>query len=178
VTVHKALKDAQRVGTLARNVADSASPPSAKSTRSKEMACGRRTKLRRFLELTADEDLAPLFRVACDDSMRRGEVCGLRGATVDFERARIEVRHQPARRPVASRTAASSFAERTKTDRGRRRIRPRSATVAALRTQRARSPAAAPDGRRVAGTSTTSSSRALTALRSILSRSPRCSTAG
>jgi len=137
VTVHKALKDAQRVGTLARNVADSASPPSAKSTRSKEMAWWTPDQLRRFLELTADEDLAPLFRVAAMTGMRRGEVCGLRWGDVDFERARIEVRHQL----LVVRGQPNGglvFAERTKTDRGRRRIDLDPATVAALRTQRAR----------------------------------------
>lgn len=55
VTVHKALSDAVRKGILARNVAGLASPPSAKSTRPKEMSWWTPAELRSFLEMTADD---------------------------------------------------------------------------------------------------------------------------
>jgi integrase len=136
VTVHKALKDAQRKGILARNVAGMASPPSAKSTRPAEMAWWTPAELRAFLAFTADEAVGPLFRVAAMTGMRRGEVCGLRWSDVDLERSRLEIRHQL----LVVRGQPDGglvFAERTKTDHGRRRVDLDPGTVATLKAQRA-----------------------------------------
>jgi integrase len=137
VTLHKALKDAQRKGILVRNVAEMASPPSAKSTRPAEMAWWTPEQLRAFLALTSDEALGPLFRVTAMTGMRRGEVCGLRWSDVDAERGRVEVRQQL----LVVRGQPNGglvFAERTKTDHGRRRVDLDAGTVATLKLQRAR----------------------------------------
>jgi integrase len=134
VVIHKALSDAVEAGILARNVAEKASPPSAKSTRAPEMAWWTPAELRIFLALTADEPLGPVFRLAAMTGMRRGEVCGLRWCDVDLDKARIEVRQQL----LVVRGAPNGglvFSERTKTDHGRRRIDLDPATVAVLKTQ-------------------------------------------
>lgn len=136
-TVHKALRDAHRKGLIARNVAEVASPPTAKSTRPGEMAWWTPAQLRSFFVQTADEPLAPLFRVAAMTGMRRGEVCGLRWSEVDLEKGRIEVRQQL----LVVRGQPNGglvFSERTKTDHGRRRIDLDPGTVATLKAQRAR----------------------------------------
>lgn len=133
VVISKALGDAVRKGKLVRNVAAAANPPSAKSTKAPEMAWWTPAELRMFLDFTADEELGPLFRVAAMTGMRRGEVCGLRWSDVDVDAGVIEVRQQ-----LVSLNGELLFSERTKTDHGRRSIDLDPATVAVLRTQRAR----------------------------------------
>jgi integrase len=88
---------------------------------------------RRSFGLTAAEPLGPLFRVAAMTGMRRGEVCGLRWSDVDLDLARIEVRQQ-----LLTLKGELMFSERTKTDRGRRRIDLDPSTVTVLRAQRRR----------------------------------------
>lgn len=46
-----------------------------------------------FLELAADEWLAPLFEFALHTALRRGEVCGLRWTDVDVNRRVATIRH-------------------------------------------------------------------------------------
>jgi len=139
VVIHKAFADAVKKGTLARNVAEVASPPSAKSARAPEMKWWTPEQLRTFLDFTADEALGPLFRLAAMTGMRRGEVCGLRWSDVDLDAGRIEVRHQllVVRTPGAP-DGGLMFSERTKTDHGRRAIDLDAATAAVLKAQRLR----------------------------------------
>lgn len=135
--IRKALADAVRKGTLARNVADAASPPLAKATRAPEMAWWTPSELRTFLSETASEPLGPLFRVAAMTGMRRGEVCGIRWSDVDLDKSRIHVRQQlnVVRSPGAP-DGGLVFSERTKTDRGRRVVDLDPGTVATLRARR------------------------------------------
>jgi integrase len=133
VVISKALGDAVRRGELARNVAEAASPPSAKSARPPEMAWWTPPQLRAFLDFIAGEPLAALIRVAGMTGMRRGEVCGLRWADVDLERGRVHVRQQ-----LTTLNGKLIFSARTKTDRGRRTIDLDPATAAVVRAQRAR----------------------------------------
>ena len=137
--VRKALSDAVKKGTLVRNVAEVASPPSAKSAKPPEMAWWTPEELRSFLHLTGHEPYGPLFRVAAMTGMRRGEVCGLPWSNVDLDRTRIEVRQQllVVRSPGAP-NGGLQFSERTKTDHGRRRIDLDPGTVAVLRSQKRR----------------------------------------
>lgn len=134
-TVHKALSDAVRKKLLSNNVAEAASPPDSKSTRPREMSWWKPAELRTFLDFTADERLGPLFRVAAMTGMRRGEVCGLRWTDVDLERSRVEVRQQLI---AVGAKHELLFQERTKTDHGRRTIDLDPATVATLRSVKAR----------------------------------------
>jgi integrase len=136
-TLHKALNDGVRKGVLARNVAAAAGAPSPKSTRAPEMKWWTPEQLRVFLAFTADEAVGPIFHLAAMTGMRRGEVCGLRWADVDFDAARLEVRHQLL--VIAHQLV---FAERTKTDHGRRSVDLDEGTVVVLRAQRARQVAA------------------------------------
>jgi integrase len=132
--LQKALSDAVRKGTLARNVAEVASPPSSKSTQPPEMAWWRPDELRAFLAMTANEPLGPLFRVAAMTGMRRGEVCGLRWSDVDLDRGRLEVRHQ-LNVVRGAPDGGLLFSETTKTENGRRAIDLDGSTVSVLRTQ-------------------------------------------
>lgn len=122
-----------------RNVADAASPPSAKSARAPEMAWWQSEELRAFLDFVADDQLAPLFRVAAMTGMRRGEVCALRWSDLDLDAGRATVRQQ-----LVVVDHVLMFSERTKTDHGRRNIDLDAKTVSALR-------APGPPGRQPAG---------------------------
>ncbi len=137
VVIRKALSDAVKKGILSRNVADAASPPSAKSARAPEMAWWSPAELRTFLDATKAEAIGPLVRVAAMTGMRRGEVCGLRWSDADLKAGAIEVRHQllVVRTPGAP-DGGLQFAERTKTDRGRRRVDLDPGTVAVLKARR------------------------------------------
>jgi integrase len=135
--VYRALGDAKKKKILAQNVAEDATPPSLKSTKTPEMKWWTPEELHSFLTFTADEALGPLFRLAAMTGMRRGEVCGLQWGAVDLERSRLEVRQQLG--VVRGQPSGGLvFSERTKTDHGRRRIDLDMGTVAVLRTQRAR----------------------------------------
>jgi integrase len=133
MVISKAPSDAVRKGELARNVATMADPPSAKSTRAPEMSWWTPQELSIFLGLTSGEPLGPLFRTAAMTGMRRGEVCGLRWSDLDLETGRNKVRQQ-----LLALRGKLMFSERTKTDRGRRRIDLDPATVAVLKAQWAR----------------------------------------
>lgn len=130
--IHHALADATRKGVVPRNVADAASPPSAKAAKAPEMAWWTPDELSRFLDLVAGEEQFPLYRLAAMTGMRRGECCGLRWADVDLDTGRVNVRQQYV---VADHQAY--FAPRTKSDHGRRTIDLDTKTTAILRAHRA-----------------------------------------
>lgn len=136
--LRKALADAVRKDTLARNVADLADVPRPRDARPPEMAWWTPLELRRFLDLTATELLGPLFRVAAMTGMRRGEVCGLRWRDIDLDTARLTVRQQliVVRSPGAE-NGGLRFSE-PKTSHGRRSIDLDPETVAVLKTRKRR----------------------------------------
>lgn len=131
--LRKALADAMRKGLVVRNVADAASPPSAKSARAPEMAWWQPDELARFLAFVADDELYPLFRLAAMTGMRRGEVCAVRWSDLDLDAGRATVRQQ-----LVVVDHVPMFSERTKTDHGRRSLDLDAKTVSVLRAHRAR----------------------------------------
>lgn len=130
--LHRALMDAARKALVPRNVADAASPPTAKAAKAPEMAWWKPAELHRFLDLMAGDEHFPLYRLASMSGMRRGEVCGLRWADLDLDKGRVNVRQQFV---VADHVAY--FAPRTKSDHGRRTIGLDAKTTAVLRSHRA-----------------------------------------
>jgi integrase len=91
VTIHAALNDALRKGSVIRNVADVADPPKlAKGARPK-MKVWNAKELRRFFELIEDHPLYPAFYVKANTGMRRSEVLGLTWRVIDFDNARLSV---------------------------------------------------------------------------------------
>ncbi len=114
--VHKALADALRAGLVTHNVADRATPPRPPRPAPEAWTA---EQLRTFLTSTADERDAALWRLAAMTGMRRGELLALRWADVDLDRSTVTV--VDGKRP-----------------RSRRTIDIDDATVAALRSHRAR----------------------------------------
>ena len=92
-TLQSALSDAARKGTVVRNVANTADPPSiSRSGRSISVWTG--DQLRRFLDAMADHELYPLYLLAATTGMRRGELAGLPWSNVDLDAARLTVNQQ------------------------------------------------------------------------------------
>lgn len=129
--IRKALADAVRKGLVLRNVADLADPPSARSARAPEMGWWTPAQLATFLAAMAADELVALWRLAGMTGMRRGELCGLLWEDVDLDAATVRVRRQ-----LTVVDGELRFAERPKSDHGRRSIDLDAGTVAVLRRHR------------------------------------------
>jgi hypothetical protein len=77
--MRRALADAVRWNLLARNVADSADPPSAKATRPKAPKAWSAQDLHRFLEHVRGVRLYAAYLLAATTGLRRGELLGSDG---------------------------------------------------------------------------------------------------
>jgi integrase len=89
--LRKALADAQRKGTVARNVAELADPPKLSRRARPKMQVWNADEVRRFLQAIEAHDLYTAFYVKANTGMRRGEVLGLTWKNVDFDTARLSV---------------------------------------------------------------------------------------
>ena len=92
-TMQSALSDAARKGTIVRNVADTADPPSI-SRSGRSICVWTSDHLRCFLDAMADHELYPLYLLAATTGMRRGEIAGLLWHNVDLEAARLTINQQ------------------------------------------------------------------------------------
>ena len=125
--VRKALADAVRKGLIVRNVADLASPPSAKAAKAPEASTWTVEQLRKFLDGGTDHEHFALFRTAGMTGMRRGELLGVRWSDVDLDGGTIQVRHQ---------LGTDGKLAEVKTERSRRIVDLDPETVAVLRQHR------------------------------------------
>jgi integrase len=85
--LHRAFRDAARIGHLTRNPCDQATPPKASATPRKPIVTWSAEQVRTFLRHAAEEDnrnLA-LWTLLCTTGMRRGEALGLRWIDVDVD---------------------------------------------------------------------------------------------
>lgn len=127
--LRKALQDGLRWGYVARNVADAAMPPKA---RTHEMRVWDAQELRQFLDHVAEDRLSAMWFVFASTGMRRGEVLGLRWRDVDLDGSQLAIRQT-----LLAFGGELHFGE-PKTKSGRRQIALDSGTVASLRAHRKR----------------------------------------
>lgn len=127
--LHRAFKDAERWGYVARNPAALATPPRAPRP---EMHAWSASELARFLKHTADDRDAALWQLVATTGLRRAEVLGLGWDDVDLDAGQLSVRRTLAY--VGTRPVLSA----PKTARSRRLVVLPPDTVAALRAHRAR----------------------------------------
>jgi integrase len=81
--IRMALKEALRLGLVARNVADAVSPPKAARPQVKAWDA---PELRHFLEVAGADRYSPLWLLAAHTGMRQGELLGLRWQDIDLGR--------------------------------------------------------------------------------------------
>ena len=133
-TLRRALHDAQRDGTLTRNVAALARPPRVDR---REMRALSAAEVGRLLAATADDPMGPLYAVAVGSGLRAGELCGLRWTDIDLTARKLVVRRSLARADGGGYELAEP-----KTSRSRRTVMLPAVAVDGLRRQKARQAAA------------------------------------
>jgi integrase len=92
VMLNKALGDADRKGTVVRNVVALADAPSLQARKRREIKAWDIDQLVRFLDAIAPHRMAPAFYLAAHTGMRRGEVLGVRWRDLDLDAGRVSVR--------------------------------------------------------------------------------------
>ena len=126
--LHRALKDAVRLGYLVRNVADAITPPRGASP---EMQIWTPEQLRTFLAHARQDRLYALWLLVATTGMRRAELAGLRWVDIDLDGARLSPR-----RPRVVVNYAVHESE-PKTRMGKRSLALDPATLAALQEHQA-----------------------------------------
>jgi hypothetical protein len=87
--LHRALRDAVRLGYLVRNVADAVTPPRGASP---ELQVWTPEQLRAFLTHARHDRLYALWLLVATTGMRRAELAGLRWVDIDLAAARLSPR--------------------------------------------------------------------------------------
>ncbi|MBC7107125.1 MAG: site-specific integrase, partial [Firmicutes bacterium] len=113
VVIHAALKQAVKLGYVARNVADAATPPRVER---REIQVLTEEEVGRFLEAARGYRLFPAFHLLVGSGLRRGELLGLRWQDVNLEAGTVTVE----RSLVATRTGP--VFQEPKTRSGRRTV--------------------------------------------------------
>jgi integrase len=126
--LHRALRDAVRLGYLVRNVADAVTPPRGASP---EMQVWTPEQLRAFLTEVRHDRLYALWLLVATTGMRRAELAGLRWVDIDLDAARLSPRRP---RVVVNYVVHES---EPKTRMGKRSLALDPATLAALQEQKA-----------------------------------------
>jgi integrase len=134
--IHRALKDAVKWQTIARNPVEAADPPRASS--SPEMRTWSGSELGRFLEHVAGDRLAGAWWLLATTGMRRGEVLGLRWVDLDLDAGAARITRTLVMTGVHRKGAPGMGWGTPKTAKGRRSVALDPGTVAVLRQHRAR----------------------------------------
>jgi integrase len=128
-TLHKALKDAERLELVARNVCKLVNAPRMAETEIHPLS---REDARAFLDVASRERLEALYVVALATGMRQSELLGLRWEDVDLDEGLLRVRIQ------LKREDGKWVWKQPKTRRSRRQIALAAPVVEVLRSHRER----------------------------------------
>jgi integrase len=131
--LHQALADAERLGLVARNVAQRRSGAKPPSVQQVEMRTLDLEQARTLLAAARGDRLEALYTLAITTGMREGELLALRWRDVDLEAGHVQVRGTLARIPHKGHHTGSP-----KSKRSRRRLDLDLVVIAALRRHKAR----------------------------------------
>lgn len=127
-TVHKALKDAERLRLVARNVSTLVNVPRMAESEIHPLT---REEAHLLLDMASGDRLYALYALALASGMRQSELLGLQWPEVDLDAALVRVRWQ------LKREEGKWVWKQPKTRRSRRQIALSASTVAALRAHQA-----------------------------------------
>jgi integrase len=127
--IRKALGDALKDGSVARNAAQLVTPPRAKGSKVEPLTP---QQVRRFLDHIQGHRLEALFTVAAALGLRQGECFALQWSDIDLEARTLHVRHSLAR------VNRKILLDRPKSDAGIRHVALPAVAVAALQSHRQR----------------------------------------
>ena len=168
-TLRMILRDAERDGLVARNVAALARPPRISRH---ELSILSADETRRLLDGTVDDEFGPIYVVAATTGMRQGEILGLRWQDVELAGPTPSL---TVRRSLAKAEKATTSPRRRRPAAGGRwsSPRPRSPPCGARRSTRRRSGSApATSGRTSTGSSSPTSSGGRSSGQHLARRSP------
>jgi integrase len=132
--LHKALKDAERWGLVARNVCKLVSPPRRVRYEIKPLTI---EQVHSLLEAAKGHSMEALFNLALATGMRRGELMGLKWQDIDMTKGTLQVRRILSR--VPSKLPGKGYVEsEPKTQKSRRNIVIASFALEALKQHRVR----------------------------------------
>jgi len=114
VLLHKALKQAERWGLIARNVADDVDPPKVHKEEVRPLT---NAQARKLLNTVKGDRLEALYVVALQSALRQGELLALRWEDVDLEARTLQVRR------TVTRDGGKLTVGSTKTAKGRRTVK-------------------------------------------------------
>jgi integrase len=136
-TLHKALKDAERLGIVARNVCKLVNPPRMDESEIQPLS---RDDVGILLDIASGERLEALYVVALATGMRQSELLGLRWSDVDLDARPVDPRPEDVRpgglirvRTQLKRLEGQWVLREPKTRRSRRQIAVPDPVVDALR---------------------------------------------
>lgn len=128
VTLHKALKNAVKLGIIYRNPADAVEPPRPQHS---EMQTMNESDIHIFLELANSTPYYTLFYLALFTGMRRSELLALKWCDVDLLLCQLSVT-----RTIHQLHSGEIIFQQTKTDKSRRMISLSPSTAIVLREHR------------------------------------------
>jgi integrase len=128
--LHKALDDAVRLGTVARNPSDAASAPARAHYEIQPFSM---EQAQQFLAAAQRHSMEALFVLAITTGMRRGEILALKWQDIQFEHSMLQVRR------IFTRQPGSRYIEaQPKTEKSRRSILLAAIVIALLKQHRTR----------------------------------------
>ena len=125
VTLHKALKNAAKLGMIGRNPADAVEPPRPQH---REIQTMNESDIHIFLELAKSTPYYAIFYLALFTGMRRSELLALRWCDIDLLRCQVSVT-----RTIHQLHNGDIIFSQTKTDKSRRLIALSPSTAIVLR---------------------------------------------
>lgn len=134
--LHRAFRDAIKWRALVRNPVEASDPPKADNR--PDMRVWSAAELARFLEISKTDRYHAAWWLLASTGMRRGEALGLRWSDIDLEEGRVEIRRTLITTDVQRQGEPGMAWSTPKTAKGRRTVALDEATVAKLRTHRAR----------------------------------------
>ena len=128
VTLHKALRNAVKLGIIGRNPADAVEPPRPQHN---EMQTMNESDMHIFLELAKSTQYHALFYLALFTGMRRSELLALRWCDIDLLLCQLSVT-----RTIHQLHSGEIIFQQTKTDKSRRMVSLSPSTAIVLREHR------------------------------------------